>query len=486
MGMSSYEKRSIEKEVSKSHKRTCRLGGHAPRGGAQTAISLQKRGRGGPESALLLDDAHALDRLVRLGRIAFDVRAPWLGFHRAGRLPDHVELAVGLDLADEHRLVQVVVLLVHLRQDARRRLEGLAGHGGNHLVGVGRFGFFNRLLPHVDADIGRFHRVVGQRLVLVAGDALGLGVVAPLLDELGVGRILDRHEVVPGSQVADQRFRVHAAQFLFTHAERHDRHVLGLQAGIAQFLVERHVRVAVDGRDHRRLAALRELLHVGHDGLVVRMAERRVFFVDVLVGHALRFEVGAQDFVGGARVHVVSAQQHPALGATAGLAHQIIDGRNRLLVRRRAGVEHVLAQLFTLVLHRVEQQAVHFLDHRQHRLARHRSPAAEDDGNLVLAEQLLGLFGEQRPVRGRIDDDGFELLAHHAALGIDLVNRHQDGVFQHGLGNRHGARQAVQDADLDGVFGRIRGQRGQGGQGDGGGERLEGESTLHECFSGMG
>jgi hypothetical protein len=31
-----------------------------------------------------------------------------VSFDRAGCLPDHVELAVGLDLADEHRLVQMV------------------------------------------------------------------------------------------------------------------------------------------------------------------------------------------------------------------------------------------------------------------------------------------------------------------------------------------------------------------------------------------
>ena len=123
--------------------------------------------------------------LVLLALVLGDVGAPRLGLDRARRLPHHVELAVGLDLADEHRLVQVVVLLVHLRRDAARRLEGLAGHRGDHLVGVGALGLLDRLRPHVDADVGGFHRVVGQRLVLVAGDALGLGVVAPLLDELG-------------------------------------------------------------------------------------------------------------------------------------------------------------------------------------------------------------------------------------------------------------------------------------------------------------
>jgi hypothetical protein len=40
---------------------------------------------------------------------------------------------------------------------------------------------FSTACPHVDADVGGFHRVVGQRLVLVAGDVLGLGVGAHFL-----------------------------------------------------------------------------------------------------------------------------------------------------------------------------------------------------------------------------------------------------------------------------------------------------------------
>ena len=74
------------------------------------------------------------------------------------------------------------------------------------------------------------------------------------------------------------------------------------------------------------------------------------------------------------------------------------------------------------------------------------------------------LFAEktkQLPVGRRVDDHGFELLAQHAALGIDLVDRHQHRILQDGFGNGHGARQAVQDADLDGVLGlrkRVAGQ----------------------------
>ena len=258
--------------------------------------------------------------------------------------------------------------------------------------------------------------------------------------------------------MADQGLGVHAAQFFLTHREGDHRHVLGLQAGVAQFLVEGHVGVTVDGGHHSGLATGAELFDVGHDGLVVGVAKRGVLLVDVLVGHALALEVGTQDLVGGAGVHIVGAQQHPPLGTATVLAHQVVDRGNGLLVGRGAGVEHVFGQLFTFVLHGVEQQAIEFFHDRQHRLATHRSPATEDDGHLVLRQQLLGFFCKQGPVGSRVDHHRLELLAQHTALGVDFVDGHEHGVLEHRLGNRHGARQAVQHADLDGVGGlRLQG-----------------------------
>src|SRR5213595_352741 len=67
-------------------------------------------------------------RLILLALVLGDEGAPRLRLDRARRLPHHVELAVGLHFADEHRLVQVMVLRVHRRREAARRLERLAGH----------------------------------------------------------------------------------------------------------------------------------------------------------------------------------------------------------------------------------------------------------------------------------------------------------------------------------------------------------------------
>ena len=55
----------------------------------------------------------------------------------------------------------------------------------DHRVGIGGAGLLDRLHPHVEADVVRFHRVVGGALVV-----LGEGV--PLLDErlvLGVSTL---------------------------------------------------------------------------------------------------------------------------------------------------------------------------------------------------------------------------------------------------------------------------------------------------------
>ncbi|MDT4818495.1 hypothetical protein FQZ97_515890 [compost metagenome] len=283
--------------------------------------------------------------------------------------------------------------------------------------------------------------------------------------------------------MADQRLGVDAAQFFLADREGHHRHVGGFQALVGQFLVERHVGVAVDGGDHRGLAAGGELLDVGDDGLVVAVAERGVDLLDVLVGDALAVQEAAQDLVGGARVDVVGAEQEEALGGAAVLAHQVLHRRDGLLVRRGAGVEDVRRQLFALVLHRVEQQAVELLEHRQHGFARHAGPAAEHHVDLVLAQQLAGLLGEQRPVGGRIDHHRLELLAVDPALGVDLVDGHQRHVFQRGLGNRHGAGQRMQDADLDGLGGLDGPAHAHGGDGGGKGESLDQAATLHGAIS---
>ncbi len=190
------------------------------------------------------------------------------------------------------------------------------------------------------------------------------------------------------------------------------------------------------------------------------MTERGVVDHDVFVLDALRLQIGFEDLVGGARIDVVGAGQHPTLHLF--VLHQVVDRGNSLLVRRSAGVEHVALALLTLVLHRVEQDVVQLLEHREHGFARDRGPATEHHGDLVLGDQLARFFRKQRPVRRGIDDDSLQLLAEHAALLVLLIDHEQDRILQRGLADRHGARQRVEDADLDGVVSGFRGrERGQ-------------------------
>ena len=185
------------------------------------------------------------------------------------------------------------------------------------------------------------------------------------------------------------------------------------------------------------------------------MAEGRVVDEDVLLRDALGDQVGFKDVVRRARIDIVRPQQREFLDPQ--LLEEIVRGGNGLLVRRGAGVEDVLRRLFTLVLHRIEQQPVQLLDHRQHRLARHRGPAAEHHVHIRHGQQLARLFGEQRPVRRRVHHDRFQLLAQQAALGVLLLDQHQHRVLQGRLRNRHRARQRMQDADLDRLLLRQRG-----------------------------
>ena len=150
-----------------------------------------------------------------------------------------------------------------------------AGQRREHLLDVGRAGLLHRLHPQVEADVVRFHRIVGRALRV-------LDVGLPLLDERLVRRRADALEVVPGRQVADERLGVEARELLFADREGDDRDVLGRDLLVAELLVERHVGVAVDRRDDRRLLAGRaEALDRRDARLPVGVAERRVVDRDV-------------------------------------------------------------------------------------------------------------------------------------------------------------------------------------------------------------
>ena len=71
------------------------------------------------------------------------------------------------------------------------------------------------------------------------------------------------------------------------------------------------------------------------------MTKWGVDLFNIFIFNAFRVQEGAQDLVSSARVNVVRTQQEESLRAAAVLAHQVLHRRDRLLVRRRAGIEDV-------------------------------------------------------------------------------------------------------------------------------------------------
>ena len=153
----------------------------------------------------------------------------------------------------------------------------------------------------------------------------------------------------------------------------------------------------------------------------------------------------ARDLVGGARPDVVGAKQVECLGALV-LGDPVQAGED-LLGRFLAGIDDVLRLLETFIEGRVVEHAVILLEHRQHRLAGGRGPAAHHRSAFVLHEKLLRLLGEGRPIAGAVFLNELDLAAEHAALGVDLLDGELFGLDRAGLADRHRAGDRMQDTD---------------------------------------
>jgi hypothetical protein len=195
------------------------------------------------------------------------------------------------------------------------------------------------------------------------------------------------------------------------------------------------------------------------------VAEREVFFARHLAAE-LALDVLAGDLHRRARPDIIRADQIEAL-AVLGLGDPVEAGED-LLGGFLTGIDHVLGLLETFIEGRVVEHAVILLHDRQHRLAGGRGPAAHDGGDLVIDQQLLGLFSEGRPVRGTVFLDELDLAAEHAAHGVDLVDGELFSLNRAGFRDRHRTGDRMQNADGD--F-RI-GNRKAGGIDGRGGRRL--------------
>ena len=264
------------------------------------------------------------------------------------------------------------------------------------------------------------------------------------------------------------------------------------QADVLVLLEERDVGVTVEGVEHRVGAGALELVH---DRREVGVAQRGVLLADDL--DVVGAGPGDDLLVGRAREDVVGADQEDLRLA---LLLEVVHAGQDLLVGRRARVEDVRRRLQALVLDRVEQQGVLGLEDGEHRLARRGRPAAEHRGDAVGRDELLGLLREHGRLGGAVLGDDLELLAQDPAVGVDLLGGQVEGVADRLLGDGHGAGQRVEEADLDGVAGRVdaRGRRRRAGvrrvvggagatagdaESDGQGGRREGECARAEIWS---
>src|SRR5436190_6682416 len=172
--------RSATRRSGKAH--IARFSGVYWGGGGQSAASLAWQDLA---SVSLAASASSAAALIGLGVVvatllpdpvadqvlgALELLRPGVARDETRRLPHHVELAVRLHLADEHRLGDVVVRQ-HLRGTAGQVRRFDAGQRVDDLVGVGGLHLLDRLDPHGEADDVSLHRIVGHAL-RVLGEGL--------------------------------------------------------------------------------------------------------------------------------------------------------------------------------------------------------------------------------------------------------------------------------------------------------------------------
>ena len=357
-------------------------------------------------------------------------------------MADDVELTVRLNFTDQNWFGQVVVWQ-HDSGSACQVGELLARKRVDDGVNVGGACRGYSVHPHVKADVVRFHRVV-RHARIVTDKAM------PCVDEGRVFCGISRHEVVPSCQVANEVGGIEAREFFFTDGEGNNWDVFGRDALGCEFFVEADVCVAVDGRNHaNRFTVSAQCDNVGHDGCPVRVTERGVVHKDVFSGDAFGLKIAFENVVGGAWVDIVGAQKREFLNTK--LFEEVVNRRDRLLVRSSTRVENVARGFFAFVLNGVEQQAVQFFKHGENRFTRDRGPVAENHIHVVNGQQFTCLFRKERPVGRRVDHNGFDFTAQQTALCVLLCDQHQHGVFESGFRNGHRAREGVQHANLDRV-----------------------------------
>jgi hypothetical protein len=102
--------------------------------------------------------------------------------------------------------------------------------------------------------------------------------------------------------------------------------------------------------------------------------------------------------------------------------------RQRVLVWRRAGVDHIAAVLKAFIGRRIEQQRVVSFDDGYYSLARAGHVAADDDPHAMFEDQLLGEVRIAARLALGIETHQLHLAARHAARAIDFLHSERRGL----------------------------------------------------------
>ena len=320
----------------------------------------------------------------------------------------------------------------------RRRANAAAAKRPPHGLRFGGARRRDALRPEMKADPACFHRIVGDG-PRIAGEG------APLGDESAVLRRVDILQIIPRHHMADQVALGQGRQLGFAKRQAHHRQNVGIEALAGALAEEMHVRVAAERCDDGAIAA-GEFADVLNRVGERHFAERHIKLVHRIGADATAGKIAANDGVGDAWIDIVGTEQEEAPPAEP---DEMIDRRQRLLLRCCAGIDHMRRLLLAFVLARIKKQAVIFRQHRQHLLARSRRPAAENRRDLVIAQQRLGLSRIGANIGARVHDGRLDRPAQQAAGFVELLDQHDEDLLQRPLaaGERTGKR--MQNTDLD-------------------------------------
>ena len=280
----------------------------------------------------------------------------------------------------------------------------------------------HRLLPQEHLEVGRFQRVMGDRLGI-------LHELPVALDERLVDIGVDGLEVRERGVASDRVFGAHRRDLDFRGHGGADRQLVVGQALVLEFAIEGDDRVADHVREND--VAARALDLVDHRA-PFGVAELEIFVGDPLAAALLDQDLGDLGHL--ARIDVVRPDDEELL-----LAERLDDPGDEireLLIGNGAGVDDVLRALEAFVIGRIEIQIVALLEHRQNRLAARRGVGAEHGRHAVLNDELGSLFVVGLRIGGAVLDDGLDLHSLDAAVGVDLGNRHQRRVGERFLDDR--------------------------------------------------